>query len=107
MGFGNTAGHRTSIQLMKNHYAILGLESDASSSAIKSAYRKRASEFHPDKNTAIEAPARFREIQEAYDLLTDAVKRHGYDESRRRSLLENPLQTAQEIWTTYLSKVLQ
>lgn len=92
---------------MKNHYAILGLESDASNAAIKNAYRKKASEFHPDKNTSVDAPARFREIQEAYDLLGDAVKRHAYDESRRRSLLENPLQTAREIWTTYLSKVLQ
>ncbi len=92
---------------MKNYYAILGLESDVSNAAIKSAYRKKASEFHPDKNTSVDAPARFREIQEAYDLLGDAVKRHAYDESRRRSLLENPLQTAREIWTTYLSKVLQ
>ena len=92
---------------MSNHYALLGIDSDATSAAIKNAYRKKASEYHPDKNSAPDAPARFREIQEAYDLLSDPVKRRDYDENRRRSLLEEPLETAREIWTTYLNKVLQ
>ena len=92
---------------MKNYYAVLGLESDASATAIKSAYRKKASELHPDKNADADAPERFREVQQAYELLADAAKRHAYDESRRRSLLENPLQTAEEIWKTYMSNVLQ
>jgi hypothetical protein len=35
------------------------------------------------------------------------VKRQEYDENRRRSLLENPLETARQIWTTYMNKVLQ
>ncbi|MFC6521663.1 DnaJ domain-containing protein [Undibacterium arcticum] len=73
----------------------------------KNAYRKKASEFHPDKNLAHDAAVRFREIQEAYDLLSDPLKRRDYDENRRRSLLENPLETAQEIWTTYMNKALQ
>ena len=76
---------------MKNYYAVLGLESDASAAAIKSAYRKKASEFHPDKNTAADAPQQFREVQQAYDVLAEPAKRHAYDESRRRSLLDNPL----------------
>ena len=92
---------------MNNHYAVLGIDSDASIATIKNAYRKKASEFHPDKNSAPDAPARFREVQEAYDLLSDPVKRRDYDENRRRSLLENPLATALEIWTTYLNKVLR
>ncbi|EGF31713.1 DnaJ [Oxalobacteraceae bacterium IMCC9480] len=92
---------------MKNYYAVLGLDSDASASAIKSAYRKKASEFHPDRNTAVDAPEQFRAVQEAYDLLADEAKRHSYDESRRRSLLERPLETAEEIWRTYMNKVLQ
>lgn len=92
---------------MKNHYAILGLESDASTAAIKNAYRKKASELHPDKNIAADAPDRFRAVQEAYELLGDAEKRRSYDESRRRSLLEKPLEAAEEIWKTYMSKVLQ
>jgi curved DNA-binding protein CbpA len=92
---------------MKDYYAVLGIDSDATAGALKTAYRKKAAEFHPDRNAAPDAPARFRDIQEAYDLLSDAVKRQEYDENRRRSLLENPLETAQQIWTTYLNKVLQ
>lgn len=92
---------------MKDYYAILGIDSNASNSAIKNAYRKKASEFHPDRNTSTDAPAQFRQVQEAYDLLSDVTKRNEYDENRRRSLLENPLETAQQIWTTYINKVLQ
>lgn len=92
---------------MKNFYALLGLESDASASAIKGAYRKKASEFHPDRNTAADASQRFREVQQAYELLADTNKRHAYDESRRRSLLDNPLETAEEIFRTYLTNILQ
>ncbi|MDB5777016.1 MAG: Chaperone protein DnaJ [Herbaspirillum sp.] len=92
---------------MKDHYAALGIDSDASVAAIKSAYRKKASEYHPDRNQSADAPARFREAQEAYELLSDPDKRKEYDENRQRSLLENPLATAEQIWTTYLHKVLQ
>jgi DnaJ-class molecular chaperone len=92
---------------MKDYYATLGLDADASTAAIKTAYRKRASEFHPDRNAAPDAPARFREVQEAYDLLSDPEKREAYDETRRRSLVEKPIETAEQIWKTYMSKVLQ
>jgi preprotein translocase subunit Sec63 len=92
---------------MKDYYAALGIDSDTSLGAIKSAYRKKASEFHPDKNTAADAPARFREVQEAYDLLSDPQLRKEYDENRQRSLLESPVSTAEQIWTTYMHKVMQ
>jgi DnaJ-class molecular chaperone len=92
---------------MKDYYAVLGVEADASDSALKSAYRRKASEFHPDRNPSPDAAERFRETQEAYDLLSDPAKRPDYDENRRRSLLENPLATAQDIWKTYMNKVLQ
>lgn len=92
---------------MKDYYAVLGIESDATPAAIKSAYRKKALEYHPDRNSSPEAPARFREAQEAYDLLSDEEKRKGYDENRRRNLVENPIETAEDIWKNYLSKVLQ
>jgi DnaJ-class molecular chaperone len=92
---------------MKDYYADLGIDADASAAAIKNAYRKKASEFHPDRNAAPDAPARFREVQEAYDILSDAEKRQAYDETRRRSLVEKPIETAEQIWKTYMSKVLQ
>jgi DnaJ-class molecular chaperone len=92
---------------MKDYYAVLGIEVDASIAEVKNAYRKKASQFHPDKNTSPEAPARFREVKDAYDLLADPARRQAYDENRRRSLLENPIETAQDIWRTYINKVLQ
>jgi DnaJ-class molecular chaperone len=92
---------------MKDYYAALGIDSDASNAAVKNAYRKKAAEFHPDRNPSPDAPAQFRDAQEAYDILSEPSKRLAYDESRRRSLVENPLATAEEIWTTYLNKVLE
>jgi DnaJ-class molecular chaperone len=92
---------------MKDHYAALGIDSDASMGVIKTAYRKKASDFHPDKNTSPDAPMRFREVQEAYDLLSDDRLRREYDENRQRSLLEDPLATSEQIWTTYMHKVTQ
>jgi DnaJ-class molecular chaperone len=92
---------------MNDYYAVLGIEVDASIAEIKTAYRKKASQFHPDKNTSAEAPAQFRAVQLAYELLSDAEKRQAYDENRRRSLLEDPLEASRNIWAAYINKVLQ
>lgn len=91
---------------MKDYYLVLGIESDASIADIKTAFRQKAALFHPDRNAAHDAPARFREIRVAYDTLSDDAKRAAYDENRRRNLLDNPLQTAREIWTNYIQGVL-
>ena len=91
---------------MSEHYAALGLKSDASLTDIKRAFRQTASQFHPDRNSAEDAPARFREVQEAYDVLSDDDKRKAYDDNRRRNLLDDPAQTAREIWQGYFQQVL-
>jgi curved DNA-binding protein CbpA len=91
---------------MKDYYAILGIASDATSEAVRTAYRKKALQLHPDRNTAPEATDQFRDIQEAYETLSDASRRHAYDENRRRNLLDKPLETAREIWKHYLEGVL-
>ena len=91
---------------MKDYYAILGVETNAVGADIKNAYRKKAALFHPDRNAAVEAPAQFREVQQAYDVLFDPAKRRDYDENRRRSLLENPLATAGEIWNITIDGIL-
>ncbi len=91
---------------MSEHYAALGLKSDASLSDVKKAFRQKASQFHPDRNSDPDAPARFREVQEAYDVLSDDDKRKAYDDNRRRNLLDDPALTAREIWQGYFQQVL-
>ena len=91
---------------MTDHYAVLGLASDAALAEIKKAFRQQAALHHPDRNSAPEAPARFRAVQAAYEVLSDTDRRQAYDDNRRRNLLDAPLVTAGEIWNHYLDKVL-
>jgi molecular chaperone DnaJ len=67
----------------KDYYAALGVTKDADATAIKKAYRKLARELHPDKNPGdAAAETRFKEVSEAYDVLSDTTKRQEYDEAR-------------------------
>jgi DnaJ-class molecular chaperone len=61
---------------MTDHYKILGVEKSASKDEIKKAYRKLAQKFHPDKGGD---ETKFKEIQSAYDVLSDDKKRSNYD----------------------------
>ena len=64
----------------KDYYAILGVPRTATQEEIKKAYRKLARKYHPDLNPGDkEAEAKFKEIQEAYDVLSDSDKRKRYD----------------------------
>src|ERR1700712_553286 len=68
----------------KDHYAALGVAKDADAAAIKKAYRQLARELHPDKNPGnTVAENRFKEVSEAYDVLSDPKRRSEYDEARR------------------------
>ena len=69
--------------LEKDYYKSLGVAKGDDAAAIKKAYRKLARQLHPDKNPGdAKAEARFKEISEAYDVLSDPVKRAEYDEAR-------------------------
>jgi DnaJ-class molecular chaperone len=92
---------------MQDHYFVLGVATNASLADIKKAYRVKAAEFHPDRNSSELAPMKFHAVKEAYDVLSDDAARAAYDENRRRNLLESPLETATEIWQNYLTGVLQ
>lgn len=91
---------------MKDYYRILGLPPTATVAEIRKAYRKRASALHPDRNPSEQAHAQFQAMQEAYDVLSDATRRRAYDDNRRRSLIEHPIETAREIWSAYLKDAL-
>lgn len=63
----------------KDYYKVLGIPKGASEDEIKKAYRKQALRHHPDKNKSPGAEDKFKEIAEAYDVLSDAKKKDIYD----------------------------
>ena len=63
----------------KDYYEILGVKRDATDAEIKSAYRKLARKYHPDVNKTKEAEGKFKDINEAYEVLGDKQKRQRYD----------------------------
>ena len=63
----------------KTYYEILDVDKKASQREIKSAYRRLALRYHPDKNNLLEAEEMFKEIAEAYSVLSDPIKRKQYD----------------------------
>ena len=91
---------------MKDYYAQLGLSPDASIDSIKSAYRKKASQFHPDRNPEANAAQKFRNAQEAYEVLSDAERRKAYDDTRRRSLIDDPLVSSRQIWANLIERAI-
>jgi curved DNA-binding protein len=62
-----------------DYYKVLGVDRSANDKEIKRAYREQARRYHPDLNTDAGAAAQFRTITEAYEVLSDAEKRHHYD----------------------------
>src|SRR5579871_4481394 len=62
-----------------DYYEVLGVPRDATKDQIKAAYRKLALQFHPDRNKSPGAEERFKEISEAYAVLSDDAKRAQYD----------------------------
>ena len=70
--------------LDKDFYAVLGVTKDADADQLKKAYRTLARQYHPDANAGdAKAEEKFKEISEAYDVLSDDAKRREYDEMRQ------------------------
>jgi len=64
----------------RDYYEVLGVAKNASEEDIKKAYRTLAKQFHPDLNKSPDAAEKFKEVSEAYEVLTDAQKRANYDQ---------------------------
>lgn len=64
----------------RDYYEVLGVSRDATPDQIKKAYRKLAMKYHPDVNKAPDAEEKFKEINEAYEVLSDEKKRAQYDQ---------------------------
>jgi curved DNA-binding protein len=74
------AGLRLHVATYKDYYQIMGVARDASQDEIKRAYRRLARKFHPDVSKEANAEDKFKEVQEAYEVLKDPQRRAAYDQ---------------------------
>ncbi len=72
-------GKVSTTETKRDYYEILGVDRSATRDQLKQAYRQLALKYHPDRNRDPDATAKFREIAEAYAVLSDDAKRHEYD----------------------------
>lgn len=63
----------------RDYYEVLGIDKNADANVVKRAYRKMAKQYHPDANDSPDAEDKFKEIQEAYEVLGDSQKKANYD----------------------------
>ena len=84
---------------MENLYNVLGVAPNASDDDIKKVYRSLAMRFHPDRNQAPGAEARFKSVTKAYEILADPVKRAEYDQSVNHRIIIDPEAEAYALWS--------
>ena len=83
---------------MENLYAILGVAPNASDEEIKKVYRSLAMRYHPDRNGAPGAEARFKAVTKAYEILSDRSKREEYNQSVNHRIVLDAEAEAFELW---------
>jgi curved DNA-binding protein CbpA len=83
---------------VENLYAILGVAPNATDEEIKKVYRSLAMRYHPDRNQAPGAEARFKAVTKAYEILSDRPKRREYDQSVNHRIVLDAEAEAFELW---------
>jgi DnaJ-class molecular chaperone len=89
--------------MVENVYNVLGVAPNAGDDEIKKVYRALAMRFHPDRNPAPGAEARFKSITKAYEILADPVKRAEYDQSVNHRIIIDPEAEAYALWRAVFS----
>ena len=83
---------------MENLYAVLGVAPNATDDDIKKVYRSLAMRYHPDRNQAPGAEARFKAVTKAYEILSDAARRAEYDQSVNHRIVLDAEGEAFDLW---------
>jgi molecular chaperone DnaJ len=83
---------------MENHYNTLGIAPNATEDEIKKIYRSLAMRFHPDRNQAPGAEARFKSITKAYEILSDPARREEYNQSVNHRIIIDSEAEAYQLW---------
>lgn len=85
-----------------DHYKELGVNRNATSTDIRSAYKRLALLWHPDRNKAQDAEEKFKKIKQAYDILCDEKQRREYD--RQQSELSKPKSSTRHASKTHVNR---
>jgi molecular chaperone DnaJ len=88
---------------LENLYAILGVAPNASADEIKKVYRSLAMRYHPDRNDAPGARARFQAISKAYEVLSDPARREEYNQSINHRIIIDAEAESYELWRSLFS----
>jgi len=83
---------------LENLYAILGVAPNATEDEIKKVYRSLAMRYHPDRNQAPGAEARFKAVSKAYEVLSDPARRADYNQSVNHRIVLDAEAEAFELW---------
>ena len=83
---------------MENLYAILGVAPNATDEEIKKVYRSLAMRYHPDRNDAPGAQARFQAVSKAYEILSDRARRDEYNQSLNHRIVLDADAEAYALW---------